>query len=169
MLESMIAIIAAQPLSIFAQDNCQDQGQGVNKGWPKLPKENPNYKNKSGLLPIFGETIYEWHEQLSSYHEALKSMYKVEKASYDAFCADKMAQIPAIKYCTTRREAIKHIKKKKLKEFRERFAQGVRLQKKSNSPNLPPTPSRSSNRGWTSSTSPPPHSKKTPTTLHNPS
>jgi hypothetical protein len=48
----------------------------------------------------FFEKPYDWREQLSAYKE-LKSAYDVKKATYDAYCKEKLAQISSIKFRTT--------------------------------------------------------------------
>lgn len=63
----------------------------------------------------------DWREQEERYdNQVIK--YKTEKATYDAFCNETLARLPAVEHKTTR-EAIQEIEKKNLDALQERFAQ----------------------------------------------
>jgi hypothetical protein len=50
------------------------------------------------------DKLYDRREQEDMYYEEVK-IYKSEKATYDAFCEEKLVQLPAVKHQMTR-EAI---------------------------------------------------------------
>jgi hypothetical protein len=63
----------------------------------------------------------DWREQEERYdNQVIK--YKKEKATYDAFCNETLARLPAVEHKTTR-ETIQEIEKGKLDALQERFAQ----------------------------------------------
>jgi hypothetical protein len=51
-------------------------------------------------------------EQENKYNNMMKN-YKIKKATYNAFCEEKLAQIPVVKHPTAR-EVIQQIKKNRL-------------------------------------------------------
>jgi hypothetical protein len=91
---------------------CQNQAQGL-KGMARKTKI-PHCKDK-WMTSDFFDKPYNWCEP-ESRHGTLASTYKEDKATYDAFYRKKISQIPVIKHMTTK-EAIQHIKKKKLEVF----------------------------------------------------
>jgi hypothetical protein len=91
------------------------------KGWLARPKEPPYFRHYWTTSDLI-ERPYDWEEQERKYTALLRS-YEGEKVLYDAFCEEKIAQIPAVKTQTTR-EAIQRIEQAKIDDFRAKHESG---------------------------------------------
>ena len=92
----------------------------VDDTWLDLPPDVPHYRNTWTSSDFF-EKPYDWREQESRY-DVQKKAYEVKKGIYNAFCAEKIAQIPPI-ISPTMNETVQRIEKERLSAFREKFAQ----------------------------------------------
>jgi hypothetical protein len=92
----------------------------TNENWPDLPTDVPHYRNRWQISDFYDKPN-DWREQ-ESHYEVLKKSYKTKKEAYDAFCAEKIAEIPPM-VLPTMTEVVQRVEEERLIAFRERFAQ----------------------------------------------
>jgi hypothetical protein len=93
------------------------------KNWLARPQEVTLYRHAWTSSKHYDKPA-NWREQEECYDNQVKK-YKCEKATYDAFCNETLARLPAVEHQTTRK-AIQEIEKKKLDALhQERFAQHI--------------------------------------------
>jgi hypothetical protein len=88
----------------------------ISKKWLARPKEITFYRHAWTSSEHYDKPD-DWREQEERYDNQVRK-YKSEKATYDAFCNETLAQLPAVENQTTR-EAIQEIEKKKLDALQE--------------------------------------------------
>jgi hypothetical protein len=85
------------------------------------PQRTPYFRHYWTTSDLI-ERPYDWEEQENKFTAQMKK-YESEKVLYNAFCEEKIAQIPVVKTQTTR-EAMQRIEQAKIDDFRAKCDNG---------------------------------------------